>query len=373
VLDSIQDRAFAARLRQVYLVAASTIGRLSDMDLVKYETTTVDDSPDLSLWEEMAPVIRDTVMDVNALLAAIRQQFPPTIQGGLADVVERAVNEAGSRTGTGDATSTLHAAMNQIAQQITELGESMRKPELVSDRWNLLSEIQRFRTRFRQEIGDLVCQSAQIFADVHPREVVPGYAKELASAVTVRATVSDLLRVVQSRRDKVREAEPEDIQWHAQQLEKELDVFGKTPAYRALRAQDKRAVVELRAKLGQVATRPNPSRRDLEERLEPFLELVQKLTSVNNRQILQQHDREVQAACGVKMEQAQQQLASSPEEAARTFAEAVQLAQSLYGRDPQLDGFLRRARKTPIATLRGAELATSLETFLSLLAGLPVE
>lgn len=372
MLDSIQDRAFAARLRKVYLAAAAAIARLSDMDLVKYETDTVEDSPDLALWEEMAPVIRDTVMDVNSLLAVIREQFPPTIQGGLADVVERAVNETGGRTRTEDATSALHAAMHQLAQEVTELGESMRKPETVSDRWNLLSEVQRFRTRFRQDMGNLVFQSAQVFSDVHPREVVPGYQEEIASAVTIRATVSDLLRVIQARADKVREAESEDSQWHAQQLEKELDLFGKTPAYRALRAQDKRAIVERRGKLGLLAGRANAAKPELEAQLQPVVELVNQLMAVNNRQNLQQHDREVLAACGVKLEQVQQQLGSSPEEAGRTLSEAVLSAQELYGRDPQLDAFLRRARKTPIATLAGAELVESVEAFRSLLASIPV-
>ncbi|RKH39234.1 hypothetical protein D7V93_40495, partial [Corallococcus llansteffanensis] len=73
ILQSLPDRAFAARLRAVYLAAAQAILRLSDLDLVKYETPVVDASPDLSLWEEMAPVIRDTVMDVNALLNVIRE------------------------------------------------------------------------------------------------------------------------------------------------------------------------------------------------------------------------------------------------------------------------------------------------------------
>ena len=39
----------------------------------------------------------------------------------------------------------------------------------------------------------------------------------------------------------------EDVQWHAQQLQNELDAFGRTNAYKALRAQDKRHVLEIRA------------------------------------------------------------------------------------------------------------------------------
>ena len=58
-----------------------------------------------------------------------------------------------------------------------------------------------------------------------------------------KGAVGDLIRVMGSRMEKIADAEPEDVQWNAQQLEKELDIFGKTPAYRALRAQDKRKVI----------------------------------------------------------------------------------------------------------------------------------
>ena len=371
VLDAIQDRTFAARLRKVYLAAAHTVSRLSDIDLVRYETTSVDEAPDLSLWEEMAPVIRDTVMDVNALLQVIREHFPQNVEGGLADVVERAVNEKVGPTKPDDAVAVLHAEMAQLALQVTELGEGMRKPEVVSDRWNLLSEIQRFRTRFRQEIGTLVYESASVFADVHPKDVVPGYLEDVSSAVSIRATASDLVRVVDARIEKIHEAEPEDTQWHAQQLEKELDLFGKTPAYRALRAQDKRAIVEFRGRLGQMAANPT-QKPQLEEAVGPFGQLVRGLLQVNNRAILQQHDREVVAACGVKLEQADQAIQDSPGAAAALLSEGVLSAQGLYGRDPQLDAFLRKVRKSPLTVLPPEELHGVLEQFRSLLAGMPV-
>ena len=371
MLESIQDRTFAARLRTVYLAAAHAVARLSDMDLVRYETTTVDEAPDLSLWEEMAPVIRDTVMDVNALLQVIREHFPRNVEGGLVDVVERAVNETVGPARPDDAVEVLHAVMGRLAQQITELGEGMRKPEVVSDRWNLLSEIQRFRTRFRQEIGTLVHQSASVFADVHQKDVVPGYVEEVASAVSVRATASDLVRVVDARIEKIHEAEPEDTQWHAQQLEKELDLFGKTPAYRALRAQDKRAIVEFRGRLGQMASHPT-QKRELEEAAGPFGELCRGLLQVNNRAILQQHDREVLAGCGVRLEQAELALQTSPQDAVALLSEAVLSAQELYGRDPQLDVFLRKARKSPVSALPPEELRAALDQFRTMLASLPV-
>ncbi|MFP2911021.1 hypothetical protein ACLESD_39495 [Pyxidicoccus sp. 3LFB2] len=373
ILKSVPDRAFAGRLRKVYAAAAQAIARLSDMDLVKYETPVVDSSPDLSLWEEMAPVIRDTVMDVNALLNVIREQFPVQPLGGIADTLSRAANEAGpARGGAPDPVSLLQEAMQQIAQGVTQLGEAMRNPSVVSDRWTLLSEIQRFRARFREQMSNLVFESVSSLGEVTRAQVVPGYEAEVKAAVTVRAITSDLARIITARLKKVRDAEPEDVQWNAQQAQTELDAFGRTAAYRNLRAQDKRHIVEMRAEVGRLAILPNPSRPELVAVVEQLEEFVRGLSAVNQRQVLIIHDREVWASCGVRLERALSLVGSDPAGAARALAEAAGSAQSLYGRDSELDAFLRKARKLQIGQLSPADLRSTIETFQGLLAQLDV-
>ncbi|MCP3143376.1 hypothetical protein [Pyxidicoccus xibeiensis] len=373
ILQTLPDRAFAGRLRKVYAAAAQAIARLSDLDLVKYETPIVDSSPDLSLWEEMAPVIRDTVMDVNALLNVIREQFPVQPLGGIADTVSRAANEAGpALDGVDDPSGLLQEAMHQLAQGVTQLGEAMRNPSVVSDRWTLLSEIQRFRARFREQMSNLVYESVSTFGEVTRAQVVPGYEAEVKAAVTVRAITSDLARIIAARLKKVRDAEPEDVQWNAQQLQTELDAFGRTAAYRNLRAQDKRHIVEMRAEVGRLSILPNPGRVDLVTVVEELEAFVRGLSGVNNRQVLIIHDREVWASCGVRLERALSLLGSDPAGAARALAEAAGSAQSLYGRDSELDAFLRKARKLQIAQLSGPELRSTIETFQGLLAQLDV-
>ena len=375
IISKLQDRAYAARLSRVYAAATQTIAKLSDMDLVGYETVVTDESPDLSLWEEMAPVIRDTVMDVNGFLSVIRAEFPQQPSGGLADTLSKAMDEAvGKGGGSPEARRATQAAdglvraMNQMAAQITELGETMRNPQVVSDRWNLLATIQKYRTLFRQEIGSLVYDSAAAFGEVNRRDVIPGYADDLAAAVSVRSTVADLFRVVTHRQQKVGECEPEDVQWQAQQFEKELDTFGRTRGYKALRAQDKRAFLELRAKVAKAAAKSNPRKDELNGLVAPVLELAKTMQQVNNRTILVQHDRELFAAIGVRLEQAEGALKKNPAGAAQLCSEAVLSAQSLYGRDAALDGFLRKARKTPVTSLPASEVPQTIEELRGLLA-----
>lgn len=379
VLEAIPDRAFAGRLRKVYQAAAHAIARLGDMDLLKYETTTVEGAPDLSLWEEMAPVIRDTVVDVNALLTVVREQFPTAPAGGLADTIMQAIEEAGPLPEGSlafrralESERSLQAMTQQLAQQITQLGERMRSPSVVSDRWNLLTDLQLFRSRFREMIGDLVYLSASAFGELHRRDVVPGYQAEVEASVTVRAAVADLTRLISARTKAVQEAEPEDVQWHAQHLQRDLDAFGRTAAYRALRAQDKRVVIEFRHELGKIAVRPSAPKSELLERLAPFSDFVASLQRVNNREMLIAHDREVWAGCGVKLEQVDQLLRSDPVAAARALNEAAQLGQGLYGRDPGMDVFLRKARKGALLALNGEALRQELDKFRELLASLPM-
>ncbi|MFE8599566.1 hypothetical protein [Archangium violaceum] len=366
----MSDRAFAERLRLVYSAAGQAITRLSDLDLLKYETAHVEDSPDLSLWEEMAPVIRDTVMDVNVLLNVVREQFASKPAGGAGSGAPLAATVEARRAK--DASELLLGWMQQLAQGITQLGETMRNPSVVSDRWTLLAEIQRLRERFREQMGNLVFESASAFGPVTRQQVVPGHDAEVKAAVMVRAIVADLSRIVSARLTKVREAEPEDVQWNAQQLQTELDAFGRTAAYKHLRAQDKRHIIELRVRAGRMAIQDNPSKQEVLTVVEELDTIVRSLSHVNQRQLLIAHDREVWAGCGVRLERSVGLLDADPSAAARALAEAAASAQSLYGREPRLDAFLRKARKTQLSQLTGAELRANVETLQSLLAGLEI-
>lgn len=379
VLRSLPDADFAHRLREVYEGAARTIHRLGDMDLLRYETTTVEGAPDLSLWEEMAPVIRDTVVDVNALLSTARRNFPPAPAEGALDPMYAVIEGGGSappqsamQRRQSEAASVIQSFTQEMAAQISSLGERMRSPQVVADRWNLLADLQAFRSRFRELIGDLVYESINAFAHVTRAEVVPFWREELEAAVAVRAALADLSRLMVVRGREAETCEPEDVLWHAQRLARDLDAFGRTPAYRSLRAQDKRVLIEFRHALTQLCSRPGLPRADLLDRVGPFAEFASSLLRVNQREILLVHDREVQAAVGVQLEQAEALWQQHPEAARGSFLAAVRRAQALYGRDGALDVFLRKDRKGTLATLDLPALRPEMDALRELLAGIPM-
>lgn len=362
----------AVRLRQVCRGAASALARLSDLDLLQYESTVTVASQDLSTWEEMAPVVAATLGEVNAFIDLVRTQLaaqPASRGNGLASLMEDAVLDEGARARL---EGVLRSAASQMFDQVQALGAKVRDPGVVADRWNLLAEVQSSRTRFREHLGTLVFDLVAPFADAERSEVVPGHLEEVAGAVSVRAAVADLRRVLEARDAKLREAGAEDVQWHVQHLETEMDAFGRTAPYRSLRAQDKRRLIEYRHEVRSMAAQPLPSKGDVMELSHRVLELVKSLAVVNQRALLRQHDHEVWARSGVKLEQAEALLEVDRRAAAVVLAEAAEVASGLYGRSEPLDDFLRRARKQSLALIPPADVPRAAEEFRTLLADLPL-
>lgn len=360
LLASIEDHDFSQRLETIYVAAAKTIDRLGDLELLNYEAPVEDESPDLSLWEQTAPIIRDMVLDVNSLLGEIRETF--------------AAPRAVSRTDRSEvaAQKAIDTAVNDLSQEVNRLGETMRSPSVVSDRWKLLAEVQSFRTRFRRHIGRMVKESVSAFADVSPSDIVPGLIAETHAAIQLRAAVTDLVRVIHHRIGKISKSESDDVMTNLRQLRKELDAFGRTSAYRSLRAQDKRQMIEFRSaaeKLDQVTP---ISKAKILVITDPFAQFVDTLGGVNEREVLIDHDRELRAALGVAIERIEQAIDGDLAQATTGFKDALTQARALYGRNTALDQFIRALRKRPNEEFEAAELRQGIEAFRELLAGLSI-
>jgi hypothetical protein len=364
ILRSLGDRSFAAMVERVFEAAAVAVDKLAGVDLISYDAIIEDSTADLSLWEALAPVVRDTVLDVNGFLNVSREE----------------VGDAGSEDDeplatpppTERAVSIIRETTRKLAGQITELGERVRMPEIVADRWALLAEVQAFRTRFRDQLGGLVFDVLSLFTEVERSEVVPGFDSELNAAITVRSTVTDLRRLLAVRQKKVQEALPDDVGKLGRELVGEMDAFGKTEAFKLLRAQDKRQVIELRASLKEIIERPHLEQPQLLAVVDGYLEFTESLTRINNREFLIAHDRQIWASLGVELEQADQLRSKDLRQSAERLYAAISRAQVLYGRDLILDTFLRRTKRMSVPNLDARELKAELDKFRELLANIPM-
>lgn len=374
LLESLTHRELADRLVRVHRAAAVAIDRLGHLSIAKYEPTSVepDGGADLSLWETMAPAIGDTVVGVNQVVAVIHSEFPPPERPPVrsdrgwepppASSDERLAQEV---------EAVLHATSERLKKRVAELGQQMRRPEVVSDRWTLMAELQAFRADFRVRIGDLVYLTAAAFEDVRREEVVPGYVHQVASRAALRAASADLRRSLQGRLERAAKAEAPARPLMAKQVAESLAAFITLPASVALRTPHKRQVLELRAGLLELAAWPELAPDALPGLVEPFFAVMDEAMDEVSRTWLTVHDRAVWVACGAKLEQAELHLALGSQGAARVLADAVDSAGALYGRSGPFDVFLRKARQEAADGLDEAGAKELLARFRERLAALP--
>lgn len=372
LLDSVMNRQLAEQLEQVYRAAAVAIDRLGHLNIVKYEPSAAEpDGADLSLWETMAPALAETLGDVNHLIQVIRQQFPAPERTGSEDSGWRPPPASADERLAQEVEAVFQTSAERLGRRLAELGERVRRPEVVTDRWALMTELQSFRLDFRSRIGDLVYLTAASFAEVRREEVVPGYGLQMAAAAALRSATVDLRRSLQGKLERVARTSPEGLPALARQVEESLGAFSTMPASLTLRTRDKRELVGLREQLRQLAGQPRIKGEELLRTMQPFLAVLERVAEELTTQVLMVQDRAVWASCGAKLDQASMHLLLSSPGAERVLQEALDRAGELYGRSATFDAFLRKHRRASGEGLDEAQLSETLEMFRERLAALP--
>jgi hypothetical protein len=374
-LSKILDPRLSHKLREVCVAGATAIERLSTIDLVKYEPTSVEGgTADLALWEEMAPVVRDALVAANRLMAAMRGQFPDIVDP--APTPEKLWESwAGATTVEArleiEVETVMRVTHNSLAEGARVLGERMRSPSVVSDRWNLLSILQTYRADFRREIGDLVFLVASGCTEVRREDVVPGHTADVAAMSKLRRTVADLLRSMVAKMAKFSGQPSPDLCKAAGRMEEDLRSFILMPASRAMLTEDKRMVALTRASLREAAGQADLQEAQLMAHLSPLLELLERVARRCTDEVLGVHDRRIISTCGARLAEAELHRAKGSPGARRSLTQAIEAAEELYGLDEALDAFIRDSRLHPVQEASEAELEKALADFRERLAGLP--
>jgi hypothetical protein len=149
-----------------------------------------------------------------------------------------------------------------------------------------------------------------------------------------------------------------------------LHAYSRTRALPALRTSDKRIFLETRATLYRLLKTSPPRSREIKNGVENLARFLDSMSVVSRRENLRLHDRAQLANAGRHLEAAQFNL-SLPDVARSELVDAVHAASALYGRDVQLDAYLRAQRHFPASWLHDPEIAIEIERFGALLAGIP--
>lgn len=366
LLDGMEDRFLAVKLRKVYEGVASAMESLGYLNLVKYEPDSAEEgSADLDMWEKMAKPVADTLAAVNTALHGMRKAFPRAFGGDPRG--PDAVTEVGDVKRAEEIESVIRAIVRRLDFTLEEVRKQLRRPDVVSSRWRLLAELQEVRTGFRRQLGDLVFLTTNALANVQREQVVPGHQGEVSHMVELRRASAELARALGEQRQRlVAGATSAEVVATAAEG---LATLQGTGAWRYMPAEVKRAVLALRD--GLAAAQDHPPEPDaLRALLEPccgkLLDLVASLAEG-----LDAHDREVWAECSARLSQVELHLALGASGGPRIFCEALEVAENLAGRDARLDGWLRQARKLEAARLKEAELREELAHFKEQLEVLP--
>lgn len=363
LLDGVEDRFAAVKLRKVYEGTASAMESLSHLNLLKYEPDTAEEGPaDLDMWEKMARPVADTIATVNTALHGMRKAFPRAFDAPRGPDTE---TEVGDWKRVGEIESVLRASVRRLDYTLEEVRKQLRRPDVVSSRWRLLAELQDVRTGFRRQLGDLVFLTANAIAHVQREAVVPGYQSEVSHMVALRQAAATFVRMLAEQRQALMGGASSASA--VAQLREDLTMFQLTAAWKTAPAEVKRAVIALRDGIKVEPTLPPDEVRAL---VEPCVERLQAMLTTL-AEGLDAHDREVWAECSARLKQVELHLSLGANGGPRIFSEALEVAEGLTGRDSRLDGWLRQAKKLEASKLAEAELREELAHFKEQLEVLP--
>ncbi len=373
------DGPLRDRVTRLLFASSAAILKLADLDLVRYEADEEQGGHTLALWEELAPVMGSTVQHVNELIADTTGQFPPPPEQDALENLDDAFGPdkgaaeqqaAGPRTTDEEIAQLVAGVCSGMRRDVARLGERLRNPTVMSDPWMLISDLLEFRGRVRAALCELIYQVCSYVAEVDRQDVVPGYFADLQGAVVVRQATSNLAFLFRGHTRRIGGASDDRILAALQDALKDLHAFSRTRALPQLRTSDKRIFLETRATLYRLVKTSPPQAREIRQAVENMARFLDSMSVVSRRENLRLHDRAQLARAGRHLEAAQFNL-STPDVARLELTEAVQAASALYGRDVQLDAYLRSQRHFPVEWLHDPEVAVELERFGKVLAQIP--
>ncbi len=317
-----------ARLRVVFEAAARAIGALGELDLSRYEADDEGEEA-YQVWEELAPVVGETLGVTHKLVEAVEQQ----------------ISESAAQPSTPleQAMATICATQARLREALHAFRDGMRRPENMANRWDVLSYLSAFRGRSRAEIGEMIFAACQCFGSCDKANVVPHYDVDLGHALALRRALGGLAREVAILGSQMELASDEaEVKRNVTTLLGLVRGFTEGEPYRQLRVSDRRLFVHVLAVLSKDSSRAEVTSATSE--LFTFLKDV----SINRREMVVRHDRLAVAAASESIGQARAAVEDGLRRARAAFSAALEQLGRLEGRDPASDGIIDKYRQVDV-------------------------
>ncbi|MFO0722900.1 MAG: hypothetical protein U1E65_03885 [Myxococcota bacterium] len=256
---SIQSRAVREQVIGALDACAHAMRALDALNLERFELRELD-VPDLSVWSDAAPAVRDALVAVNQSMATFERLFPPlpvpTHDTLSEDDIDAAFSEeALARQGADldrlvgadrDFDATMDFAVTvligMLRQDIQAFTKKLRDARLVSSRWGLLGELQEWKAKTTQCLEAVAAAILRPLGPHHLTELLPRYSTELKRSLQLREDLRGLAAEVERQNQSLKRGGASAVAVVAE-LTRSLDAFAAKLSYASLWARDKRELI----------------------------------------------------------------------------------------------------------------------------------
>lgn len=358
VLSAVSETTLQTQMRETCLLAVDALHHLTRVYLPQEDFGASAEAQRFDRHMELAPYVLSAVTRINRLLAHLAETYPAAaesqdddddfdfdfdLEGNdpapVADVApdlspEAQVAEAATAFG------------GMLRSRVVKFGERIEVALAQDEGWPLLAEVDDYKHRLTKAVQGVFFGVLQVFSgDMAREELLPEYRSAVSDAITLRAALTDLTFHVGRFNEVIAGAQGDDLVPLVVGLADRLATFASRPAYRSLRAEDKKAVIDFRRTLHALRRhRKGVPVLELKRAVEGFSKFLEAMRSINQREVLMLHDRTQLEQAHRTLDGVRQLMGHGNLELARQgLAGVVDLVRTLYGRHPELDDLLREA------------------------------
>ncbi len=357
VLERVRDVRVRARAFRAVSICDEALKVVDALDLSPHEIQG-SDGRDLSVWNAVAPQVRELLVTVGRASRVLQDLFSPiespadeaepasvdlelalsTMEHGeppgpIRDRRELEIDRLVERTTD---VVLCHDIICQLASMLAAdfhaFATRLRNPAVVSDRWLLLAELQELKSKCTQCLEAIVASIIQPLTDQPLHIILPRYADATARAVLLRSKLVDLARDIAVLNQKVKGATHGQALPVRHAIAVRLEEFIDHAAYEYLRPADKRELSKFRIDLKsyEQAIENLSGFRALVDGLSVFLDV---LRAINQRDQLVQHDLQTLRSALVIAE------------AGGGGSDLLTALRPVLGRNTELDEYIRALRR----------------------------
>ncbi len=376
LLDAIGDGELRERVRESVSLSIAALHALGRVHLPQdqfEESQGVRAAGDKHV--ELAPYALAAVAAVNQLLGQIGTSFAPPVASKPSeqsdDDFDFEFDLVDGPTGSGlglshagaapadPATSAAEAAHtygDMVRSRVVGFGDRLQYATRQADDWPLLAELDDGLRRLRKAVQGLLYGLLGVFAqDVRREEIWPEYRSAVGEAVDLRRAIAELSYHVGRFNAALAQASAEQAVPLVVAVADRLGRFAASPAYRALRSDDKKAVIDFRTTLYRLRrSREGLLPGPLRLAVEGFSKFLESLSAINYREVLVLHDRAVLGEALETLAGLEEEAMDAPDVARHELRALVERLGVVSGRSPELDEARRQAlESSPQGTVLG--------------------